>query len=132
MAGYVWKGKPEEDAPKKPATQRITTSICGTHSGYQAHLYYRQEACRPCKEAQAAYHREYRQRAKRGEITPRAQLVDNCGTNAGYMRHIRRGVDACQPCRTAHSKYTSGHKRRQRAERKAATIRREELITDGR
>jgi len=119
MAGYVWKGATEQPAPKKPAAPRIRISACGTHAGYQAHLYYRQEACPPCKKAQAAYHREYRQRAKRGEITPRAHLVDNCGTNAGYMRHVRRGVDACQPCRTAHSKYTSGHKRRQRAERKA-------------
>lgn len=119
MAGYVWKGKPEAPAPKKPPTPRIPTSTCGTHAGYQAHVYYRQEACASCKKAQAEYHREYRRRAKRGEITPRTQLTDNCGTNAGYMRHIRRGVDACQPCRAAHSKYTSGHKLKQRAERKA-------------
>lgn len=41
---------------------RATIAACGTLSGYRAHRRKSEEACRPCKAAQAQYTREFRAR----------------------------------------------------------------------
>ena len=44
---------------------RDTSPIeCGTFRGYQAHVRAREPACRPCKDAYAAWYRQYRARKK--------------------------------------------------------------------
>lgn len=43
---------------------RIPTQPCGTHAAYRRHLKAGEEPCRPCKDANAEYHRNRRLRRK--------------------------------------------------------------------
>ena len=111
MAGYVWNGVPEPPAmpapkrPRAPREMRKNVAACGTYSGYKSHRVRGEEACHQCKEAMAAYCREYRARIKSGEIVVRKSPIPNCGTHSGYARHLANGDTACQDCRIAHATY---------------------------
>lgn len=117
MAGYVWNGVPEPPAmpaPKPPRAPQTNAAACGTYSGYKAHKTRGDEACHSCKEALAAYCREYRARLKDGGITPRRP--SSCGSHTGYTAHKVRGDKACEPCLIAHATYMRAYN----AARKAA------------
>ena len=120
MAGYVWSGEAQTPTPPKPKRARRprkNAAECGTYSGYRTHKNKGQEACRECKDAMAAYCREYRERIQRGELTPRKGFTpDRCGSRAGYIRHRKHSTTACQPCLAANAQYM----REYNAERKAA------------
>lgn len=46
--------------PALPLRKRGKAVECGTHSGYKHHIITHTEPCRDCKNARAAYQREYR------------------------------------------------------------------------
>jgi Recombination endonuclease VII len=94
----------------------------GTAAGYLAHYKAREEACAPCKEAQAArtairrgadpdaygaYQqalREYEQRVHSGEPVPLCAKPTTqhpegrTGTADGWHAHYHAGEPACEPC----------------------------------
>jgi hypothetical protein len=102
---YVYRGTvrdiEEEVAPTIP--RKLTSfddSACGTNAGYNRHRKHGVPACRPCKDAQAAYHRDRYQRK------PKAVFSDDaCGTWAGYQRHAKIGIEQCEPCLVASRAY---------------------------
>jgi hypothetical protein len=55
--------------PIQAAPKRQVRAACGTLSGYDRHIRYRQTPCAPCREARKLHDREYRQR-KRTEQPP--------------------------------------------------------------
>lgn len=113
---YQWKGAvraiEEETAPERP--RKLTgfdPSACGTNAGYNRHRKHGVPACRDCKDAQAAYHRDRYQRKPKATFSP-----DACGSWAGWQRHVKFNVEPCEACRVAAREY----QRAWRAARKAA------------
>lgn len=53
----------------------------GTYSGYQRHVKDHEAACRPCRDAAAAYSRKYRQ--KEG-VMERERAVSRAGSRAAW------------------------------------------------
>lgn len=92
---------------------RRAEAQCGTRSGYSRHYDRNEEACRPCKDAQAEYGRE--QRRKRG-IKPLSLNEREHGTPRGFRQHIGRKEEPCQPCRDAINK----QRREERAAKRIA------------
>ena len=92
---------PWEHKPFDPAK-------CGTYAGYKQHQNCGVAACRQCKDALAAYHRDLRARHKAGQVV-RVFKADKCGTLAGYSRHVRHGVPLCDACRQARSEYRAAY-----------------------
>jgi hypothetical protein len=71
---------------------------CGTNAAYQRHLVRGEEPCEPCRKANRAYQRAWRN----GEPTPPPEPKP-CGTRAAYVRHRRNGEEPCQACRDANN-----------------------------
>ena len=86
--------KPKRKLPDREAgkfTASPEPAVCGTHSGYKKHRKNGEEACRPCKDAAAAYARE------RYALKPPKEIKH--GTETGVTQHRRRGIPLCDPCR---------------------------------
>lgn len=128
---YTYKGKLRDVSAPAPAEPRTPStpgpkpkapvfepSHCGTYRGYKQHEKTGTEKCQACKDANAAYSRDYEARLKTGQIQAlnRGFRPDACGTYAGYCRHLRHNVPACGPCADASRAHTAQH----RAKRKAA------------
>lgn len=96
-----------------PKTKRrprgFNPSLCGIYAGYKQHERTGTEKCQPCKDANAAYSRDYEARLKTGQIRVigRGFNPSACGTRAGYDRHHRHNVPACGPCAEASRVYTA-------------------------
>lgn len=88
---------------------------CGTQSGYVRHARLKEDACRPCKDAHAAYNRG-RYRALYGPPHFPAASYDACGTTYGYQRHRRRREDVCAECRAARLEYQRAWRAKRKAE----------------
>lgn len=126
MAGYRWRGTAIDVAPEDPATPRLkpvkvygdsALTRCGTANGYKRHGKRGEQACTPCKAAQAQYSREYRARVRVGEVILRKPFsAERCGTYAGFRRHTKHSVPLCAPCRKAHQEYQSAYRAKRRAE----------------
>jgi len=117
---YVFRGV-RDAAPVSPK--------CGTRAGYMEHIKFKTEKCQPCKDAHAAYKREYIRRP-----TMRIQ----CGTYAGYKRHKRADENPCEMCLRGYSKYMADYReKKQRATEPKPTAfeerikRAAELFADG-
>ena len=103
--------------PAIVSPQRDVRETCGTHSGYNTHLYYKEPPCRDCTTAHTAYN-NYRYKVVRQAVallpltTP--VLRDRCGTTAGYQAHRRRQEFVCEACLSAHhtanTVYAASHK----------------------
>lgn len=48
---------------------RVRTAECGTMSGYASHYYHGEAPCQPCKDAQYAYIRQWRENRKEAKAT---------------------------------------------------------------
>lgn len=99
--GYVYRGTirdVEEEAPASPK--------CGTRAGYMEHSSKGTPKCRPCKDAHAAYMREYKRRPKMRTV---------CGTYAGYKRHKRADENPCEMCFRGYSQYMRDYRDRKLA-----------------
>jgi hypothetical protein len=126
--GYIYKGKIHDVEPQpapvravstpgpKPKPRGFDPSLCGTYAGYKQHERAGTEKCQPCKDANAAYSRDYQARRRAGLGLVRGFRPDQCGTYRGYCHHQRHKVPACGPCREASRLHTAKH----RANRKAA------------
>lgn len=79
-------------------------SKCGERRGYQAHINRGEEACRPCKDAKAAYSKEYRRRKKLGLPT---KTLTPCGTPGALKRHYQNREPACEACLAVGRSYPS-------------------------
>lgn len=106
---------------KRPEPNRVagkfaassTPAVCGTNSGYKKHRINGEEACRPCKDAAAAYSREkYVPRVRKSKKGPEH------GTPGGRTQHVRRGEPICDLCRIAHNEYARSQAARRKAEKK--------------
>lgn len=119
--GYVYKGT-EFDAhipliePVKIRSKRNTPNPaqCGTRSGYVAHRKAKEDACRPCKDANQAYNVEYEKRRAAREIK-KGWTGDKCGTLAGFKAHYRHAQPMCEPCRQANAQYCMAARARRAA-----------------
>jgi hypothetical protein len=77
---------------------------CGTYAGYQVHLKLKEKACRRCKDAQTAYHRQwdvtgdYRMQKRARERAQRRVAQDHPEEFSRYMaeemaaERLRRGA----------------------------------------
>lgn len=109
----------EPEATRAKITKSFDPSKCGTYAGYKQHGRYNVPACDPCKDAQAAYSREYYDQIggrlkpdvpstqKRG-LGKNPKHGSGCGTYNGYSAHIRKGTPVCEPCRDARRAYKRG------------------------
>lgn len=120
--GYVYGGTefdahlpvPEKPKPKrdpKPAPQ--DPKACGTYAGYRRHIKAKEPTCQPCKDANAAYARDYDVRNKAGRIK-KGWTPDKCGTVAGWNLHNRHAYPMCAACRDAYRVYRNAHRAKQR------------------
>lgn len=105
--GYVYRGD-KHDVDTPPRTNKhhgFDPSACGTYAGYRRHQKWGVPACQDCKDAQAAYSRDYWHH--RGTRPTRIDVFDPsaCGTHAGYRRHTRSDVPPCRACLTAYADY---------------------------
>ncbi len=120
--GYQYRGTIrdiEEESTPTPAPRLgvFDPSKCGTYAGYRQHQKYGlMPACRPCKDAQAAYSRDYIER-RGGRTAPaiREFQPGACGTYAGYARHLRSEVPPCADCHRAWLEYRRAWRSRKRA-----------------
>jgi hypothetical protein len=87
--------KAAEKAAREAARQ---ASKCGTRPGYQLHRQQGEQACQPCKDANAAADRRLRNTG----TTKQGAGVARCGTAEGYAAHRRWSEAACPPCLEAH------------------------------
>jgi hypothetical protein len=96
----------------KPRYRLFDPSHCGTFRGYKQHEKTGTEKCQPCKDANAAYSRDYEARRKTGQVQTigRGFRADKCGTYAGYCRHRRHNVPACGPCADASRAHTAQYR----------------------
>ncbi|MDP9185086.1 MAG: hypothetical protein M3O29_05405 [Actinomycetota bacterium] len=108
--GYKYNGplrEVTEEEPRRrgqqPGLQPFDPSLCGQRKGYQQHRRHGQEACRPCKDAAAAYKKAWEAENK-DRIIVKGFNPSKCGTPAGYARHTYHGVQYCDPCRAANAK----------------------------
>lgn len=85
-----------EKAAREAARQ---ASKCGTRPGYQLHRQRGEQACQPCKDANAAADRRLH---NTGTTKQAAGVTARCGTAEGYQAHRRWSEAACQPCLDAH------------------------------
>jgi len=61
---------------------------CGTNGGYQQHRKHGEEACQPCKDANAAYVKEWRSRSGPAqEYARRYALAKNRATQRLLVQH---------------------------------------------
>jgi hypothetical protein len=123
--GYVYRGTLRDVGPApvrlsstpgpKPKVIVFDPSKCGTYPGYQQHARTGTPKCQPCKDANAAYSRDYAARVKTGQVRElhRGFRDDACGTYAGYCRHLRHKVPACGPCLDASRDHTAKHRAKQ-------------------
>jgi len=111
--GYKYAGKDNDVEEPTPITRKSRTNQsvfdpakCGTYAGYRQHQKHDTPACRDCKDAQAAYSRDYHER-RGGRPAPKVLTFnpDACGTYAGWTRHLRSDVKACGPCHRAWLEY---------------------------
>lgn len=102
MAGYKWAGTPEP----KP--------VCGSRQAYQGHLYRGEEACDPCKAANAEYSAAWAA-VKRPRRPQSGFTTDKCGTFKGHAAHKYHGVPLCDPCKEAGRAYHREYKAAKRA-----------------
>ncbi|HWN00049.1 MAG TPA: hypothetical protein VNO54_23630, partial [Streptosporangiaceae bacterium] len=72
---------------------------CGTRPGYLRHRKNKEEACAPCRAANAAYVQARHHAPKDPAALP---PIDH-GTVRGARQHHYRGQRACQPCRDAYN-----------------------------
>ena len=85
-----------------------TLQPCGTVAAYDRHRGRGEEPCQPCRAAKATYNRAFRDRKRRGEVSPPPPLPSPkpCGTVAAYKRHLKRGEVICLPCKIAVREYS--------------------------
>ena len=107
---YTYRGTirdiEEEPQPVFRTVGEFDPAKCGTYAGYRAHQKYKVPACRECKDAQAAYSRDYIERCGgRPRLAPREFQPGACGTYAGYARHLRSPVPPCPECHKAWLEY---------------------------
>lgn len=112
---YVYRGTVRDLETPFPedAPAAFDPSKCGTYAGVKQHRKHGTERCRPCKNAENAYHREYRAKRRGGPVPVREFRDDRCGTLAGYSRHARHNVPICDPCRAARRAYREEYNHRQ-------------------
>lgn len=129
---YTYRGTNRDTLDPTPARRpavgkgEFNPDRCGTYSGYRQHQTHKSPACQPCKDAMAAYSREYYERIggrpkvavksdrKRGPgKNPRNG--SGCGTYNGHAAHKRAGTPACEPCKEALRAY-----KREREQARAA------------
>jgi hypothetical protein len=103
-------------APRPKVTRVFDPSKCGTYAGYRQHDRYNVPTCDPCKDAMAAYSRDYYDRiggrpkpevpstVKRGP-GKNPKHGSGCGTYNGYGAHHRAGTPVCDPCKEARRAY---------------------------
>jgi DNA (cytosine-5)-methyltransferase 1 len=105
---YAGKVHDVELAHTPTAPASFDPSKCGTMSGYKQHRKFGIAPCQPCKDAAAAYHRDYLVRARNGETVAKF-LPDRCGSMTGYRRHMRHGVPVCVACRAVRNEWKRGY-----------------------
>lgn len=94
----------------EPAAVKVfNPSKCGTEAGWKRHRAFGNDACRPCKDAINAYHRDYQARRRAGIVMVREFNPDMCGTTTGYSRHKRHDVPTCRPCLDARAVYKNDY-----------------------
>lgn len=112
--------RPASTPGPKPKPITFDPTKCGTFPGYQQHRRTGTPKCQPCKDANAAYSRDYEARLKTGQVSKLGQGFNPvaCGTYQGYCHHQRHNVPACNPCRQASREHTAKHraKHKQRKE----------------
>jgi hypothetical protein len=114
---YTYKGTvrdlEEDHQPQRQRVGAFDPSKCGTYAGYRAHQTYGVPACQDCKDAQAAYTRDYIER-RGGWPQPTTQEFKPgaCGTYAGFTRHKRAGDAPCSKCREAYALYMRDYRQR--------------------
>ena len=117
---YKYRGTVRDVEEEQPNRQRIGAfdqAKCGTYAGDRAHQTDCVPACQDCKDAQAAYTRDYIERRGGWPQRTDAEFKPGaCGTYAGYMRHKRSSGKTCTKCREAYT----GYMREYRAQRRAA------------
>lgn len=79
---------PESAKNGEVMKEPTSDSKCGTQSGYSKHRRRKEEACKPCKRAQAEYMRERRARPRE----------NRCGTMQGYKEHLKARENPCSKC----------------------------------
>lgn len=94
---YTYRGtiRDIEEEPQPPSPK------CGSRAGYMEHITRGTEKCRPCKDAHAAYMREYKHRPK---------MRIQCGTYAGYKRHKRGDENPCEMCLSGYAQYMADYR----------------------
>lgn len=101
-------------APPVPRQRtRASAAACGTTSGLSAHKRRGEPPCPACKDAGAAYQRDYYRRRHPDAGTRRPVAV--CGTRAGYLRHLRAGETTCPACRASEAERYRARRRQQAA-----------------
>ena len=106
---YVYRGTVHDVTPVRdpstpgPKPAPFDPSMCGSRKGYKQHRRHGQDACGPCKAANAERSSESR-RTGPGPWNP-----DLCGTYPGHAQHYRHGTDPCQPCRDAKNAYSRAY-----------------------
>jgi hypothetical protein len=112
-------------------------SKCGTRPGYQLHRQRGEDACQPCKDANAAADRRLRntgtskaakpkavkapkpKRQSKPTAPPAPRRTAACGTDSGYRAHRKWGEKACEPCQAAHAEYNRQARARHAKARRA-------------
>lgn len=113
---YVYRGKNRVDETPTPETQHQARdgrkhhlAPCGTLAAYKRHKRMGEEACDPCKDANAVAVAKFRGGTTTGA---RRSKAAECGTYSGTIRHRRAGEQPCFACRLAESRYRQGLKAR--------------------
>lgn len=113
---YVYRGTLRAVEPEpEEAVPVFDPTLCGTPQGHKQHRKFGTTPCRPCKDVDAAYHRDYRARRKAGLIRKPEFNPDMCGTTTGYSRHKRHKVPTCDACLAARAVYKNEYNASRRA-----------------
>ena len=84
----------------------VTNPKCGTRAGYMEHISKQTPKCQPCKDAHAAYMRDYKRRPT---------MRTTCGTHAGYKRHQRADENPCGMCLRGYAQYMRDYRDKKQA-----------------
>ena len=119
MAGYIYRGTNRTDEDPTPPNQHQAKdgrnhllAPCGTLAAYKRHKRMGEEACDPCKDANAEAVAKYRGGTTTGKRRPRHA---ECGSYSACIRHRRKGEPVDLACRLAESRYRAELKARKEA-----------------
>jgi hypothetical protein len=99
-----------------PSTRRYNDEAqCGTYSGYNSHLYFGEDPCEPCREA----NRQYKRKRYAAPKDPATLPPIEHGTPKGARQHWYRGESPCDRCRVAYYAWQNPRARAYYSARKA-------------